>query len=101
MFGRRKERIEFEKEKDEEIIPTQKEEGDPFCERGMEIPRKEERPRIKRREKDAPWKLQWIRVGIFSTKYVEIDHGKYKRSALGGFRGFRKARGCKIVWAIT
>ena len=49
---------ELVNERDEEGIPGHLEEGNPFCEREMEIPRKEERPRMKRRERDAPWGIE-------------------------------------------
>ena len=63
-----KERIEFEKGKDEGIIPTRKEEGCPFCERGKKIPRKEERPRIQRREKAVPCEIEMDLGGGFIGK---------------------------------
>ena len=56
--GEEKRRIEFSNERGGEIIPARKEEGAPFGERKMEIPRKEERSRIKRREKAVPWEIE-------------------------------------------
>ena len=40
---------------EEELIPDRLEEEGPFCDNDMEIPRREERHRVKRREKADPW----------------------------------------------
>ena len=39
-----------------------------ICDREMEIPRKEERPRMKRREKDAPRKIEMDLSGEFDRQ---------------------------------
>ena len=39
---------------EEEITPTKQDNGNTFREREMEIPRREERPKSKRREKASP-----------------------------------------------
>ena len=67
-----------EREEEEEGIPGLLEEGDPFCEREMGIPRKEERPRMKRRERATPWDIEMdLSGGIIKTKYVKIEGRGY------------------------
>ena len=45
-------------EREEESIPDYLEEGSPFCKREMEIPRKEGRRGMERKEKAAPWGVE-------------------------------------------
>ena len=42
--------------REEEIIPTERDNGNPFREREMEIPRREERPKRKEEKKHCHWK---------------------------------------------
>ena len=79
---------------EEEAIPDHLKEAGPFCERQMDVPRKEERPRMERREKDAPWEFEMDLSGVggYEENYVKIATGRYKRSELGGFRRSQKSK---------
>ena len=55
-------------EKEEELIPGYLEEGNPFRDKEMEIPRRNERPRVKRRGESEPWDCAMDLSGKFLNK---------------------------------
>ena len=80
------------------MIPDHLEEGYPFRDKEMEIPRKEERPRAKRRGKAEPWGCEMDlsgkspRQNMLESRLIET-----KESNLVFLGDFKKERGYKII----
>ena len=101
MEEENKERIEFAKERDEEIILSQKKKEIHFTKGKWEF-QERERPRIKRREKAVQWEIEMDSGGKFPRRNMsKAILRNTKEAHFGGFIVLRKERGCKIVWAIT
>ena len=86
-------------ETEEEFTPDHLKEESPLRDKEMEIPRRNERPMVKRRREAEPWDCAMDLSGGFSRQnMLNSTLIETKGPNLVFLEDFKKARRCKIIY---